>query len=63
MFEKSDSSNRQKLMVASFSASARFTAKFELVFFLTQENPFFRVFILNPTERAQVLLKSDTRDF
>ena len=37
MFEKCDSSNRPKLMVASFSISARFTAKFELVFVLLLE--------------------------
>ena len=50
-------------MIASFSISARFTAKFELVFVLTQENAFLRDFILKPTERAQVLLKNGTRDF
>ena len=32
MFEKCDSSNGQNGMVASFSISARFTAKFELIF-------------------------------
>ena len=41
MFEKCDSSNRKKLMVASFSISARFMAKFELVFALTQVKVFF----------------------
>ena len=40
MFEKCDLSNRQKRMVASFSISDRFTAKFESVFVLTQENAF-----------------------
>ena len=38
MLEKRDSSNRQKWIVASFSISARFTAKFELAFVLTQKN-------------------------
>ena len=32
--------------------SARFTAKFEMVFAVTQETLFLRVFILKPTERA-----------
>ena len=32
--------------------SVTFTAKLELVFVLTFENAFFRVFILKPTERA-----------
>ena len=42
--------------------SATFTAKFKLAFVLTQENALaLRVFILNPTERAQVLLKSGTK--
>ena len=40
MFEKCDSSNRQKWMVASFSISAKFTAKFDLVFALTEGNAF-----------------------
>ena len=40
MFEKSDSSIRAKLMVASSSISGRFMAKTELVFVLTQENAF-----------------------
>ena len=40
MFEKCDLSNRQKRMVASFSISDRLTAKFELIFALTQENAF-----------------------
>ena len=39
--KKYDSSNRPKWTVASFSISARFTAKFELVFVLTLENAFF----------------------
>ena len=43
MFEKCNSSNRQKWMVASFSISTGFTAKFELVFVLTQENAFLEV--------------------
>ena len=40
MFEKRDSSNRQKLIVNSLSISARFTAEFESVFVLKQENAF-----------------------
>ena len=40
MFEKCDSPNRQKQMVASFSILARFTANFELVFVLKQEKAF-----------------------
>ena len=43
MFEKWNSSNRRKSMVASFSISAKFTAKFELVFVLTQKNFFLEV--------------------
>ena len=38
--KKCYSSNRQKRMVASFNISAILTAKFELVFVLTQENTF-----------------------
>ena len=38
MFEKCDSSNREKLMVSSFKFQQRITAKFELVFVSTQEN-------------------------
>ena len=40
MFEKCDSLNRQKWMVASFSISIKFTAKFDLVFALTERNAF-----------------------
>ena len=40
MFEKCDSSNRQKIMVAPFGLLAKFTAKFEFVFVLSQENAF-----------------------
>ena len=40
MFEKCDSSKRQKWMVASFSISTGFTAKFDLLLVLTQENAF-----------------------
>ena len=39
-------------MVASFSIPARFMAKIELVFVLSQEKLFLRGFILKPTERA-----------
>ena len=52
MFGKCDSSKREKRVVASFSISARLTAKRELVFVLIQENAFLRGFILKPTERA-----------
>ena len=47
MFEKCNSSNRQKRMVASLSISARFTAKFKLV-----------IVVLKPTERVLVPLKT-----
>ena len=47
-------------MVASFS---NFYGKLELVFVLSFEYAFLRVFILKPTQRVQVLLKNDTRDF
>ena len=40
MFEKCDSSNRDKLMIAFGSILARFTAKFKLAFVLRQENAF-----------------------
>ena len=40
MFKKCYSSNKEKWVAASFSISARFTAKFNLVFILTQENTF-----------------------
>ena len=42
---------------------ASFKAKFGLAFVLTLESAFLSGFILKPTERAQVLLKSGTRDF
>ena len=42
--------------------SAGFTAKFELAFVKHWKTLFLDVF-LKPTERAQVLLKSGTRDF
>ena len=35
-----------------------FTAKFRLVFVLTLEKAVFRGFILKPTERANILLKT-----
>ena len=41
MLEKCDSSNRQKLLVASFSISVRFTTKFDLVFGLNTGKRFF----------------------
>ena len=37
--------------------------QFELVFVLTLEKAFFVGFILNPTERAEALLKNGTRYF
>ena len=40
MFEKCDSLNRQNLTVASFSISARFSAKFGLVLVLAKEKVF-----------------------
>ena len=40
MFERCHSSIRKKEMVASFSISAMFPAKTELVFVFTQENAF-----------------------
>ena len=59
MFEKRDSSNRKKWMVvASFSISARFTAKLQ-----HRKTLFLRGFILKPTERGKVLLKIGPRDF
>ena len=50
-------------MVACFSISARFTAKFELVFVQHRKTLFLRGFILKPTGKAQDLLKNGTRDF
>ena len=48
-------------MVAPFY---KFTAKFELVFILILELALFlRGFILNPTERVEVILKNSARDF
>ena len=52
-----DSKNEGLLLYASFAA------KFEFIFVLTLENAFFRGFILKPTERALVLLKTGTRNF
>ena len=43
--------------------SSGFTAKTELVFFITQKSAFYRGAIFNPGERGQVLLKNGTRDF
>ena len=43
--------------------SASFTANCGFVFVLTLENAFFGGFILKPTERVSVLLKSGSRDF
>ena len=42
--------------------SVSFTAKFKLVFVLTQESTFSQKCIINPTERAQVFLKNGARD-
>ena len=63
MFEKCESSIRKKEVLASFSISAGFLAKTELVFVFIQENAFLRGFILKPRETAWVLLKNNTRDF
>ena len=52
MFEKCDSPNRQKQMVASFSILARFTAKFELAFILTKEKAFSKRFRLKSNTRS-----------
>ena len=52
-----DSKNERSLLSASF------TAKLELPFVLTPESVFFRGFISKQTGRAQVPLKSGTRDF
>ena len=57
MIHQIDSKNEWLLL------SVTFTAKFELVFVLTFENDFLRVFILKPTERAQILQKNGTKDF
>ena len=53
----------QKIENERLLFSGSFTAKFELVFVLTQENAFFRGFILKSTEIAWAVLKSGTRDF
>ena len=58
MFEKYDSSDRQKWMVPSFSISARFTAKLELLFALTQENAFSWMFHFKGACRVQIWKKS-----
>ena len=50
-------------VAASFSISAGFTAAFDLVFVLTQETLFLRVFTLSSKERAYALLKDGTRVF
>ena len=50
-------------VAASFSISAGFTAAFDLVFVLTHETLFFRVFTLSLKERAYALLKDGTRVF
>ena len=43
--------------------SISFTAKFELVFALTQEKVYFSGLVLKSTERAKVPLKNSARDF
>ena len=43
--------------------SASFTAKYQLVYVLTQEKTFYIGLILKPTEKVWVLLKSGTREF
>ena len=57
MIHQIDSKNKWLLL------SARFTAKFGLIFVLTLENANFRGLILKSTELAYVLLKNSTRDF
>ena len=52
MFEKCESSIRKKEVLASFSISAGFLAKTELVFVFIQEKAFLRGFILKPRESA-----------
>ena len=63
MFEKSDSSNRQKWIVTSFSVSAGFTAKFELVFILTQENAISLRFHFKTSRKSIGSSKKGTGDF
>ena len=53
MFEK----NERLLLSISF------TAKFELVFALTQEKVYFSGLVLKSTERVKVPLKNSVRDF
>ena len=60
MFEKGDSSNKQKKMDAPFSS---FYGKIWDGFCLNTGKRFSQKFILNLTERAQVLLKTGTTDF
>ena len=63
MFEKCDSSNRQKGMVASFSISKGFTAKFQLVFDLTQENGFSLRSYFKANKTIIGSCKNGSRDF
>ena len=63
MFERCDSSNRQKWMVASFSISTRFTEKIELAFVLTQEDAFSQSSLFNANRKSTGYSKNGTRDF
>ena len=63
MFEKCDLSNRQKRMVASFSISTRFTAKFELVFVLTQEHAFSQRFHFKANRKSKGSSKNRYQGF
>ena len=63
MFEKSDSSNRRKKMVASFSISARFAVNFELVFVFTQEHDFSWSFHFKGSRKSTGSSKNGTKGF
>ena len=56
MIHQTDSKNEWMLL------SACFMTKFELTFVLNKKALFLRGFILKPTERAKVLIKTDARD-
>ena len=63
MFEKCDSSNQQKLMVASFSISATFSAKFELVLVLIKEKAFSQRFHFKGSRKSIVSSKKRCQGF
>ena len=60
MFEKCDSSNRQKQMVASFR---KVYSKIWVDFCLKSRKRFFLEISFKLTERAYVFLESGTRDY